>query len=213
MKKIIALSFLFLILLATPAQADLYEDMEQRVSAYNTNLDSVPDLVKNMLGNEEVYGVIEMNDDSTLELKAVTLNGAVVEFSKISIEIEAGKGDYNSDGKLTALDSLSAVKMAVGKIPEDLGLDVDADGKVTSIDSRLILQSAVGLSSEIDPTVLMRSDEETLNLLMVSTTPEDDFLAAYQNGDIEIEPIGFGNTVKFGVGKLMLTISEILGLV
>ncbi|MBP2029108.1 hypothetical protein J2755_000028 [Methanohalophilus levihalophilus] len=213
MKKIIALSFMLLMLLAAPVQADLYYDMGQKVSIYNANVDLVPDLVKDLLGNEEIYGIIEMEDESILEVKTVTSNGVVVEFTKVSIEIEAGKGDHNSDGKLTALDALSAIKMSVGKIPEDLTLDVDNSGSVTSMDARSILQSSVGLSSEVNPTILLKTDEETLRSLMMSSTPSNDFLDAYNSGAIEIEPVGFGNKVKFSIGKIVLKITDALGLV
>ena len=213
MKKIIVFSFMLMILLSAPAQADLYYDMGQKVNIYNANVDSVPDLVKDLLGNEEIYGIIKMEDGSTLEVKAVTSNAVLVEFSKVSIEIEAGKGDHNSDGKLTALDALSAIKMSVGKIPVDLALDVDGSGSVTAIDARLILQSSVGLSSEVNPTILLKADEETLRNLMVSSEPANDFLDAYKSGAIEIEPVGFGNKVKFSIGKIVLKITNALGLV
>ena len=213
MKMIITLSFMLLIVLATPAQADLYYDMGQKVSIYNGNVDSTPDIVKDLLGNEEIYSIIGMEDGSTLEVKTVTSNAVVVEFTKVSIEIEEGKGDYNSDGKLTALDALSAIKMSVGKVPEDLALDVDGSGSVTAMDARLILQSSVGLSSEVDPTILLNTDEETLRGLLLSPTPADDFLDAYNSGAIEIEPVGFGNKVKFSIGKILLKITDALGLV
>lgn len=209
----IALSFMLLVLLVAPAQADLYYDMGQKVNIYNSNVDSVPNLVKDLLGNEEIYGIVEMEDGSILEVKAVTSNAVVVEFTKVSIEIEAGKGDHNSDGKLTALDALSAIKMSVGKIPEDLTLDADGSGSVTAMDARLVLQSSVGLSSEVNPTILLNTDEDTLKDLMVSLTPADDFLAAYNNGAIEIEPVSFGNQVKFSIGKFLLKITDVLGLV
>ena len=58
---------------------------------------------------------------------------------------EEGLGDGDGDGKLTALDALYALQMAVGKIPEDLTLDMNGDGKVSSIDARKILRIAAGL--------------------------------------------------------------------
>jgi hypothetical protein len=36
--------------------------------------------------------------------------------------------------------------MAVGKIPEDLAMDVNGDGSVTSIDARQILRNSAKLS-------------------------------------------------------------------
>ncbi|WP_445475414.1 LamG-like jellyroll fold domain-containing protein [Methanococcoides methylutens] len=60
--------------------------------------------------------------------------------------LEASKGDAGGDGgELTALDALYALQMAVGKIPEDLAMDVNGDGSVTSIDARQILRSSAKL--------------------------------------------------------------------
>ena len=56
---------------------------------------------------------------------------------------EENRGDYDGDGKLTALDALAALQMAVGKRAEDLIMDVNDDGKVTSLDAREILIMAV----------------------------------------------------------------------
>jgi len=162
MKKIIIISFLLFIFLVNPASADLFDDMNQRVVAYNQNVDKVPSLVNSLLGNEEIYGIIELNDGSALELKVVTKDATVVEFHKVGIKIEAEKGDCNGDGYLSAVDSLCALKMSTGKMEEDANVDVDDSGAVTSLDARIILQSVVGLSSEIDPTVVVISNEDTL---------------------------------------------------
>ena len=57
----------------------------------------------------------------------------------------SGKGDCNGDGKITSLDALCALHMAVGKRAEDLAMDVTGDGNVTQDDARKILRIAVGL--------------------------------------------------------------------
>ena len=59
-------------------------------------------------------------------------------------EISA-KGDCNGDGKITSVDALCALHMAVGKRVEDLVMDVSGDGRVTSLDARKILRVAAGL--------------------------------------------------------------------
>ena len=56
-----------------------------------------------------------------------------------------GKGDCNGDGKVTSVDALCALHMAVGKRAEDLIMDVSGDGRVTSLDARKILRVAAGL--------------------------------------------------------------------
>jgi hypothetical protein len=58
------------------------------------------------------------------------------------------RGDWNGDGKLTAVDALAAMKMAAGKMPAQLRMDVDGDGKVTEEDARRILEGAVGIEAD-----------------------------------------------------------------
>lgn len=60
------------------------------------------------------------------------------------ISVENSIGDGNGDGWYTALDALYALQMAVGKMLEDVAMDINGDGSVTSIDARNILLIAVG---------------------------------------------------------------------
>ena len=211
MKKMIIISFLLFIFLVNPASADLFNDMNQRVVVYNQNVDKVPDFVKNLLGNEEIYGIIELNDGSELEVKVVTKDARVVEFQKLGIEIEGDKGDCNKDGSLSAVDALCALMMSTGKIEESENVDVDDSGAVTSLDARIILQSVVGLSSEVNPTIVVITDESTIRSIMESKTPADTFLDAYDSGAIEIEPVGVVKSITFLVGDLALKMAKLFG--
>ncbi|WP_340818996.1 hypothetical protein [Methanolobus sp. WCC4] len=213
MKKMILLSFLLFILLANTASAGLFTDMNKKVTAYNQNVDKVPGIVNSLLGNEEIYGIIELNDGDVLELKVVTEDSTVVVFQKLAIEIKAEKGDCNGDGYLSAVDSLCALQMSTGKMAEDSNVDVDDNGAITSLDARIILQSVVGLSSEIDPTVIVYSDEDTIRGIMGSKQPADTFLDAYETGDIVIEPVGFVNNITFFVANIGLKVSRLLGVI
>jgi len=56
-------------------------------------------------------------------------------------------GDCNSDGVLNINDALIALKMAVGKIDENLVADLNHDGTVSSIDARKILRISLGLET------------------------------------------------------------------
>jgi hypothetical protein len=53
------------------------------------------------------------------------------------------KGDFNGDGRLTPVDALAALQMAVGKRAEEAVMDVNNDNKVTSLDASQILKEAV----------------------------------------------------------------------
>ncbi len=59
------------------------------------------------------------------------------------VGIDKLRGDCNGDGRISALDALCALQMAVGKRTEDLAMDVSGDGKVSSLDAGKILQTAI----------------------------------------------------------------------
>ncbi|WP_319507610.1 hypothetical protein [uncultured Methanolobus sp.] len=194
-----------------PANADLFAEMNQKVPAYNQNVDEVPGIVRTLLGNEEIYGIVTLNNGDILNVKIVTKDAYVTEFSKIAASIEENKGDCNKDGQLTALDGLCALRMSVGKVSEDPDMDVDENGKVTALDAKIILQHAAGLSSDIDPTVIVTTDENTVNSMMNSETPVDVFSEAYDSGEILIEPVGFVKIVKFYLARVMMQVAKSLG--
>lgn len=212
MKKILIVSFLLFSLLVTTASAELFTEMKQKVTVYNQNVDNVPDPLKDLLGNEEIYGIIHLNDGNTLEVKVITKDGKAIEFSKLGTKIAIGKGDADGNSKLTALDALSALQMGVGKLEQDNILDVDENGDVSSLDARIILQSAVGLSSDVDPSIIVITNEDTMNDLMNSQAVLDVFMAAYDNDDIEIKGVGFQNIITISIGKFVLKISQFLGI-
>jgi len=56
----------------------------------------------------------------------------------------AKAGDVDGDGRLTAADALSALRMSVSISPSSSQADMDGEGGVTSNDARLILLCAVG---------------------------------------------------------------------
>ena len=70
----------------------------------------------------------------------------------VTVVAQRIQGDWNGDGKVTSLDALAALKMSVGKLQEDLILDVDGDGRVTAKDARLLLGSAVGIGPQTGGT-------------------------------------------------------------
>ncbi len=75
----------------------------------------------------------------------VSMNIAAVDgtFTVLDASDEEAIADCNGDGKLTVLDALCALQMAVGKKTEDLTMDINGDGKVTSLDAKSILKIAL----------------------------------------------------------------------
>jgi hypothetical protein len=64
-----------------------------------------------------------------------------------------------------------------------------------------------------EPTIRVTSNEVTVSSLLESETPTDDFLEAYDNGNIVIEGISFSKTVTLAVSNFVLGVSKFLGLV
>ncbi len=58
-------------------------------------------------------------------------------------------GDLNDDSNITSVDALIALKMAVGKISENLEADMDGDGRVTSIDAYKILLLSLNKTDDL----------------------------------------------------------------
>jgi hypothetical protein len=57
--------------------------MNASVGLYNNNVDQVPGVVKYLLGNEETYVTIAMDNGNKLEVKMVMKDAKIVQFEKI----------------------------------------------------------------------------------------------------------------------------------
>lgn len=85
-----------------------------------------------------VYGAFATDKDNN-EINVSVVNGNI----KIISALEASKGDVNQDGKITSVDALLALQMAVGKIePVPELADMDGDGNVKTNDALIILNMA-----------------------------------------------------------------------
>jgi DMSO/TMAO reductase YedYZ molybdopterin-dependent catalytic subunit len=69
-------------------------------------------------------------------LKKSEMVGNVVEICIPELML---RGDANHDGRLTTVDAVLALRMAVGGIATDLVADMSGDGRVTSLDALMIL--------------------------------------------------------------------------
>ncbi|NNJ86769.1 MAG: DNRLRE domain-containing protein [Akkermansiaceae bacterium] len=81
--------------------------------------------------------VTTVNDDKGRSPQVKVVHGYVQILNKAVI------GDINGNGIIDAGDALSALKMSVGLIPQDLILNIDQKDQVTSNDARLLLKKAV----------------------------------------------------------------------
>ncbi|WP_342304892.1 hypothetical protein [Methanolobus sp. ZRKC5] len=69
---------------AKPVKPDLYSEMQRYVGYYNNGIDEVPDVVKKVAGNDVILLDIAQNDNTNLKIKAVTKDGVITEFQKVS---------------------------------------------------------------------------------------------------------------------------------
>jgi len=73
-------------------------------------------------------------------------------------------GDFNVDGRITAADARSCLRMAAGLdklyIISRMAGDVNGDGKMTAADARLILRASAGLDKIPDRTVNAEIDRK-----------------------------------------------------
>jgi len=77
---------------------------------------------------------------------------ALIALAAFSVTASAGiVGDANNDGRITTADSLLALRMSVGSIPNDVECaDVSGDGKVDSLDALMILSIAQKAQVRVD---------------------------------------------------------------
>lgn len=103
--------------------------------------------------NDELILANEMNGttlpDGNFPLKLVGQNLKTSEMvgNVVGIcipELVPLRGDANRDGRLTTVDAVLALRMAVGGIGDDLVADMNGDGQVTSLDALMILRAMQG---------------------------------------------------------------------
>lgn len=84
--KLLIISMLatgILVTIVSPVSADLFDTMNSSVGIYNNNVDQVPGIVKYLLGNEETYVTIDLDNGGKLEVKMVMKDAKIVQFEKI----------------------------------------------------------------------------------------------------------------------------------
>ncbi|MCP4613925.1 MAG: hypothetical protein GY845_35000, partial [Planctomycetes bacterium] len=98
----------------------------------------------NVIGVEGSWSRLDIDDLSANRANDLaSMNVETVDGVFTVLSIEETIADCDGDGKISAVDALCALQMAVGKKAEDLSMDVNNDGKVTSLDARKILQTAI----------------------------------------------------------------------
>ena len=91
----------------------------------------------------EMDGAVLSGGNWPLKLVGPTLKKSEMVGNVVEIRIPELmlRGDANHDGRLTTVDAVLTLRMAVGVLATDLVADMSGDGRVTSLDALMILQT------------------------------------------------------------------------
>lgn len=81
--------------------------------------------------------------------------------------------------------------------------------KVVTEDSIITTFEEVDEDTEFDATMVVGANEATVRTIINSQDPLDEFIAAKDNGEIVIEPVGLVNTVKYTVANVIMEVSQL----
>ncbi|WP_342304267.1 hypothetical protein [Methanolobus sp. ZRKC5] len=81
---------------------------------------------------------------------------------------------------------------------------ITEDGYITTFEE-------VDEDEEFDATMIVGANEATIRSILKSSDPLAEFIAAKDNGEIVIEPVGLVNTVKYTVANVVLKVSQFFG--
>ncbi|WP_292461502.1 hypothetical protein [Methanolobus sp.] len=83
--------------------------------------------------------------------------------------------------------------------------------KAITEDAYITAFEEVDENAEFDATMVVGANEATLRTIINSQDPLQEFIAAKDNGEIVIEPVGFVNTVKYTVAIVVVKVSQLFG--
>ncbi|MDP2217317.1 MAG: hypothetical protein Q8J68_08535 [Methanolobus sp.] len=83
--------------------------------------------------------------------------------------------------------------------------------KAITEDAYITTFEEVDENTEFDATMVVGANEATVRTIINSQNPLQEFIAAKDNGEIVIEPVGFVNTVKYTVANVVMKVSQFFG--
>ena len=97
------------------------------------------------------------------------------------------------------------IHIIITKTDGDIELEVvtDADAYITEIKS----------GAPEDPTLLLTSNENTVDNILNSDDPASEAMNALNNGDIDYKGVGFKNSIVVGITKAAQFFANLLGLI
>lgn len=126
-------------------------------------------------------------------------------------DVNAKVSEYNAnvDYVPSSLKSLLGDELIQLVIVSDSGdkiyvKAVTEDGYITSFEE-------TDADEDIDASMVVGANEATIRTILSSSDPLAEFIAARDNGEIEIEPVGLVNTVKYTVADVAMDVSSLFG--
>lgn len=98
-------------------------------------------------GSTSPLDIVDLIANRASDMASMNITAVDGIFRVLSLGSDEAIADCNGDGKLSVLDALCALQMAVGKRAEDPAMDINNDGQITSLDARRILRIALGLET------------------------------------------------------------------
>ncbi len=84
--------------------------------------------------------------------------------------------------------------------------------KAVTEDAFITTFEEIDENTQIDETMIVGTDEETIQNILSSEDPLGTFIDAKENGKIIIKPVGIVNNVTFTMANVILKLSQFLGL-
>ncbi|MBN2109868.1 MAG: hypothetical protein JW705_02110 [Methanosarcinaceae archaeon] len=156
--------------LLTPAGADLFDDMNAKVSEYNDKVDQIPGTLKGILSDQDVIIVVYMNEAGPASGSG--FGNESIELAGPAFALELSEGPFVTESGATmnmiATTDSDASVIRFGRW-SDLDEEHNWDGE------------------EFAETIVVTTNEDTARAILDSGSPGDTFMDAYDSGLITIE--------------------------
>ncbi|MEZ5335046.1 MAG: hypothetical protein R2741_07340 [Methanolobus sp.] len=126
------------------------------------------------------------------------------------LEVKVNEYNENADQLPSFLKSILGDEVIKLVITANDGSEIYI--KAVTEDAYVTSFEVVDADTEIGETILIETNEATVQEIMNSEDPITSFLDAMDSGDLVIEPVGIMNNITFTVANIVLKFSQILGL-
>jgi hypothetical protein len=127
--------------------------------------------------------------------------------------VEGAVGEYNKISEDVPYLIKSLFGNEVGQVTVEMNDGSLLYLKIVTEDAKIVEFEEIGADDEIDATLLVTIDENTLENLLKSTSPMNIFLDAYDSGKITIKATGITNQISLTWGNLVIQLSQLVGFI